>query len=1040
MRERHQDPLALVANHQQTPHHFNNHQSSYNNPLFQQQFSPSQSQSQYGAAHPSQHYSTSYPSSSLAISYPPAQHPNAYSSIVYQEACPTPQSIDSGLTVLVFNKGDDPIDAINKMMSFLSTVVSSRFPSTNNQLRNSSNSRQQAIINDGRVTVQPYQGRTNSYVAGTSGTRVNVAGTGGRNSSQQRVVKCFNCQGEGHMARQCTQPKRKREATWFKEKVLLVEAQGMGKVLSEEELEFLAHPGIPDGPVTHSIITQNAAYQAVDLDAYDSDCDDISTAKVAFMVNLSRYGSDVLSEVPNPDNTHNSMLNQSVHEMHYSEPSHLVVYPENEITSDSNIILYFQYLHESQNAVVQDTNSSAQQDAMILSMIEQMSYQVTDINKVNEIHLSANKSLSAELERYKERKNAQFTDLDKEINALKQTLSDQLKEKESLMKTVNVLKNESQEKEARNIDREIVLKRKKSIKNDLKQSDPKVEKLNTKPVDYAVLNQLSIDFGKRFVPQTELYAEQDFWSKNSPSYAEYNTSSTPAKTEVPKELPKVSMVNTSLKKLKYHLASFDKVVKGRTTPTAITEGSWEFEHTKAVFVNEVIPLLKTLKVIFDNFDQKRFDEITEVQTVFNQMEQVVEECRLKTKSLEIQKRHVLTENDRLLDQVMFHDIMNVAVKSFVNENAFVAMNEFMSVSDKFVQKCQKCLELKIELFKKDKVIIELSARFSNLEKHCISLEVAMQQNQEKFQIENSRVNQSIPEIQDYFETNDLKAQLQGNDTIINQLKDKVKALRKNPDRVKKEYDETETINIELEHSVAKLFYENENLRKEIMHLKRIFKELFNSIKKSRVSNTKHKDSLVAQMNLKSVKNVDLHVQIQEKVLANEALKNELKRIKGKYVVDLVAPKPKAITIAPGMFKIEIESLPLELFKNKETHIDYIQKSRENANVLQEIVEEVRASNPLDVELDLASDPVTSSEHKAKIKKKDRFAKPLESLSNSHKQVDSSRTSDSNKPVFPSIGLKSSTSVCRSQPSGNKRNDRISQPQRSNLKNKVEAQH
>ncbi|GJZ56766.1 retrovirus-related pol polyprotein from transposon TNT 1-94, partial [Tanacetum coccineum] len=665
------------------------------------------------------------------------------------------------------------------------------------------------------------------------------------------------------------------------------QAQGMGKVLREEELEFLAD-------------------MADDLDACDSDCDDITTTKVALMANLSHYNSDVLSEVPIFDNTHNDMSNQSVHEMQYSKPSHLVDYPKNEITSDSNIIPYSQ-------------------------------------------------------------------DFD--------------------------LAEES---------------RSKMI---LKKSDSEVVKLNTKPVDYAVLNQLSIDFGKRFVPQTELSAEQAFWSKNSPSYAESSTSSTPVKTVVPKEIPKVSLVNTSLKQLKYHLANFDMVVKGRTTPTAITEGSWEFKHTKSVFVNEVIPFLKTLKDTFNNFDQYILDEITEVQTVFNQMEKVVEEF-------------------------MFHDIMNVSVKSSMNVNSFVAMNEFVNVTDKFVEKCKKCLELETELFKKDKVINEISKRFSNLEKYCISLEVATQQSQENFQIENSCVNQSNPEIQDYFETNDLKAQLKEKNTTIKQLIEKVKALRKNPDRVKKEYDEIETINIELEHSVAKLFSDNENLHKEITHLKQIFKDQFDSIKKTHVSNKEHTVSLITQMNVKYKENADLQVQIQEKVLANEALKNEVKRLKGKNVVDSVALKPKAITIAQGM---------------------------ENANVLQEIVEEARASNPLDGELELAckyverlkeelvyvhdscpclvipkerliaftqknkdtkirpTNPVISSKHSEKLiavnpmnkEKRVRFVEPLASSSNR---------------------LKSSTSVCRSQPSGNKKNDRISQPPRSNLKNKVEAQH
>ncbi|GJU71587.1 retrovirus-related pol polyprotein from transposon TNT 1-94 [Tanacetum coccineum] len=424
MRERNHDPLALVANHQQTPSHFNTYQSSYNNPQFQQQFSPSPSP-QYGSIHPTQHYSSTHPSTPLAISYPSMPYSNAYTSSIHQDAYPQPQSvpqieytvstinqqthlaefpqIDFGLAVHVFKQGDDLIDAINKMMSFLSTIVTSHFPSTNNQFRNSSNARQQATIHDGRVTVQPVQGRQTSFAAGMSRTRANISRTGGNNLGQQRVMKCFNCQGEGHMARQCPKPKRKRDATWFRDKVLLVEAQGNGKVLNEKELEFLADPGIAEGPVIQTVITHNAAYQADDLDAYESDCDDFSTAKVVLMANLSSYRSDVLFEVPHSKNTHTDMLNQSVQEMSYSEQTHLVNYTENKITSDSNIIPYSQYLLETQNAAVQDINSSAQQDAMIFPVFEQLSNQVTNYNKVNKDNLIANESLSAELERYKER-------------------------------------------------------------------------------------------------------------------------------------------------------------------------------------------------------------------------------------------------------------------------------------------------------------------------------------------------------------------------------------------------------------------------------------------------------------------------------------------------------------------------------------------------------------------------------------------------------------------------------------------------------------
>nr|GFA79704.1 hypothetical protein [Tanacetum cinerariifolium] len=52
--------------------------------------------------------------------------------------------------------------------------------------------------------------------------------------------------------------------------------------------------------------------QANDLDAYDSDCDELNIAKVAVMANLSDYGSDALAEVYNPDNVDNNMINQGL--------------------------------------------------------------------------------------------------------------------------------------------------------------------------------------------------------------------------------------------------------------------------------------------------------------------------------------------------------------------------------------------------------------------------------------------------------------------------------------------------------------------------------------------------------------------------------------------------------------------------------------------------------------------------------------------------------------------------------------------------------
>ncbi|GKC96697.1 hypothetical protein Tco_1162139 [Tanacetum coccineum] len=88
------------------------------------------------------------------------------------------------------------------------------------------------------------------------------------------------------------------------------------------------------------------------LDAYDSDCDDLSSAKAVLMANLSSYDSDVLYEVPYSDSSPNDMINQDVQEMQYSKQTHIYDFHDNEIHSDSNIILYSQYLQESQDAVI----------------------------------------------------------------------------------------------------------------------------------------------------------------------------------------------------------------------------------------------------------------------------------------------------------------------------------------------------------------------------------------------------------------------------------------------------------------------------------------------------------------------------------------------------------------------------------------------------------------------------------------------------------------------------------------------------------------
>ncbi|GKA78665.1 hypothetical protein Tco_0785202 [Tanacetum coccineum] len=451
----------------------------------------------------------------------------------------------------------------------------------------------------------------------------------------------------------------------------------------------------------------------------------------------------------------------------------------------------------------------------------------------------------------------------------------------------------------------------------------KEKQVDTTPIDYVALNK---DFSTRFVPQTELSAEQAFWSKNSVNSSEPTLSIRPTNVEVPKELPKVSMVNTSLKKLKYHLANFDVVVKERTTPTAITEGSWGFEHTKACFRDEIIPFVKALKDLFSTFNQHLVDELSEVQNVFYQMEQAVEQHRIESKTFEVKMNQVLNENERLLEQVMSKDIVNLLVNPSV-ENDSVNVHE-----------CQKCLKLETELqtdFVKRETYDKLFKSFTILEKHCISLEVDTQLKQEIFQRENSVSNQSVPSFDQLFELNELKAQSQEKDTVIKKLKERIKSLsgKMDKDKIKQDFEEIETINIELDHRVTKLIAENE-------HLKQTYKQLYDSIKPARIRSKEQCDDLINQVNIKSAEISDLNASLQEKALAITALKDELRKLKGKSLVDNnVSYHPSD----PELHQVNVEQITPKLLNKKTAHSAYINHSQEEAVVLRDLVDHIKAN-------------------------------------------------------------------------------------------------
>nr|GEX89342.1 putative Gag-Pol polyprotein [Tanacetum cinerariifolium] len=187
-------PIEEYALHQLSRTPYPQHQPMFQQSRFQPQATSYQS-SPYGPTYHNSQFVSSGPSSlTHSISYPRTDSSSLVNHNAYLASSSAPQITytqmdqqslpEARLVVPVFQKGDDPIDAINHMMSFLTSVVASCFPATNNQLRTSSNPRQQATINNGRVTIQPIQGRQSYGSAGSS--RQYTSRQGGAQGKQRR--------------------------------------------------------------------------------------------------------------------------------------------------------------------------------------------------------------------------------------------------------------------------------------------------------------------------------------------------------------------------------------------------------------------------------------------------------------------------------------------------------------------------------------------------------------------------------------------------------------------------------------------------------------------------------------------------------------------------------------------------------------------------------------------------------------------------------------------------------------------------------------
>ncbi|GJS60674.1 retrovirus-related pol polyprotein from transposon TNT 1-94 [Tanacetum coccineum] len=267
----------------------------------------------------------------------------------------------------------------------------------------------------------------------------------------------------------------------------------------------------------------------------------------------------------------------------------------------------------------------------------------------------------------------------------------------------------------------------------------------------------------------------------------------------------------------------------------------------------------------------------------------------------------------------------------------------------------------------------------------------------------------------------------------------VRAMKAVFENLEAEVDQNETDLRSGEIERKNLLITNENLVAECLaenaKVKQHYKELYDSIKITRAKTTDQNNSLLSEI---------------------EHLKDQLKE--NSKCVTIPDCKPKVL--APGRYPIDVEPIPPRLKKNREVHLHYIKRLKENVETLREIVEDAKVERPLDTSLALACCYTKHSQELLEYvigtcpkdfgprnkqnastnslrKKGVTFVEPHEtSTHNTPPQVEHQKINSTNVPGIPSTGVKGASTASRSKPKSNTKKDKTV-PAKSALK-QVEA--
>nr|GEU47229.1 retrovirus-related Pol polyprotein from transposon TNT 1-94 [Tanacetum cinerariifolium] len=469
---------------------------------------------------------------------------------------------------------EDLIENLTNTLALFTQSYKTFLSQTNNQLRTSSNARNQATVQDGGVVVQNVQGRPNrgqgmnprgGNAARYEGApnRVGNDNQGQARPGQARTVKCYNCNGTGHIAQNCTQLKRPQNSKYFKDKMLLMQAQENRVALDAKQLLFLVggQDNVFDDDVDEQLIQDLAlnmdnVFQADDCDAFDSNVDEALTSQTMFMANLSfadpvtdearpSYDSDILSKVP--DYEHYLDAACAHHEGHYVRDNEVPVVHSgaSSVPTDAFMIIYND-MCESHDPSISNTSRNTVVKNSLTAELATYKEHVKLYEQWAKFELTEREQkINEQLRIVISDRNFKEETLKKELRSIKLQLASTINHNKSMVEEVSFLKKDFKQRENKHLADFLdmkTLKEKPALYNgheiikdnhtptivhnsedtleiaeitrkkmNDKMNDPEcvTRKVKIAPHDYSKENLLAT-----FIPQKQLTPEQIFWSND----------------------------------------------------------------------------------------------------------------------------------------------------------------------------------------------------------------------------------------------------------------------------------------------------------------------------------------------------------------------------------------------------------------------------------------------------------------------------------------------------------------------------------------------